>query len=196
MAMYESTPSLAGSLRRDLASNEDPWMGLLDDASFDARRTVREQEKWDRSIDSESATWLGLLVTLCENGNRVAVKLNTGVIISGLITLVGTDVVGITTINEFVGVAVTSIVHIESEVPLGPPDNDRIGSNDTLRSMIQRSAEDRDEVALILRGRGNETFGQLRACGVDICTITNSDRPNRYVYIPTDSIVALRRART
>jgi hypothetical protein len=194
MAMYESTPSLAGSLRRELASNDDPWMGLLDDASFDARRLVREQEKWDRSIDSESATWLGLLVTLCESGNRVVIKLDNGVIISGLITLVGADVVGITTINEFVGVAVASIVHIESEVPVGPPDSDRIGSNDTLHSMIQHSAEERNEVAFILRGRHNETFGQLRACGVDVCTITTSDRPNRYVYISIGTIVALRTA--
>jgi hypothetical protein len=194
MAMYESTTSMASSLRRELASDNDPWLGLLDDASFENRKLVREQAKWERSIDSESATWIGLLVNLAESGNRVATKLESGLIISGLITMIGADVLGISTGNEFIAVSIAAIVHIESELPAGPPDSERIGSTDTLHSIIQRSAEDRRNVALILSGRDNETFGQLRACGIDICAITTSERPNQYVYVPTASIIAIRMA--
>jgi hypothetical protein len=193
--MYEKTPSLANSLRRGDTPHADPLVGLLDDATYDARRNVREQTKWDRSIDTESATWAGLLIDLAENGRRVTLQLETGLTVSGQITTVGADCVCIETPKGEMAILCSAIARIECETPNGPPDSERIGSSETFHSLLQRAAEDRLDVAFTLRGAANDLFGQLRTCGADVCALASEEMPRRYVYVRTLAVVGFRTAK-
>jgi hypothetical protein len=191
VALYQSTPSLAGSLRRN-PTPTDPWTVLRDDASYEERRLLREQTNWDRSIDAESATWSGLLIDLAESNATVALHLTTGHTVSGQITSVGVDVVCVVAGNTVTAIATSAVTQIETGSKPVAANGEREGSEETLHSIIERAAEEHREIALTLRGSTSDVFGKVLSCGTNVCTITSSENPRHYVHVATGSVVALR----
>lgn len=167
---------------------DDPFQSLLDEARTDLANESRERQRVLRQVQRESATFAGTLLDLAEQRAPVSVRTTTGATITGTVDLVGTDVVqvGGTWLRATAVGAVRSIGTGAATGDRSPDDG-----GETFQGVLERLAEDRHRVALLVDG-GEPLRGELVAVGEDVLTLRLEGDSRAVAYVPTTTVAGVR----
>ena len=188
----ETSQHLADVLRREDACAPDPWSRLLDTAALDTARQTREFARWDRLAEVESATWAGLLIDMIEGAHMISIRTGIGQTLVGHIRAVGADSVALVHNTELVVLTFDAIAAIESLHEDVDALSERTPSSFSLRSCIQRAAEERPDVVISLASSGQVLTGRLRSCGADLCTLTAVEFSRKRTHVALSAIAMIR----
>lgn len=185
MANIDEAPD--GGVRRSpgLAA----WLAevVADDAA-----QQRSRLRWLEQQAAEEGTFIGVLTDLAERGRPVVVHLTNGRIHRGTLTLIGTDVVGVSTAGGrdvlLRQTAIASVRTLPGEpVTIG---DRHIVSDVAMIEAMSALAEHRARVHLIGSDPSQAVTGELRAVGRDVVTV-RLDGAGGTAYIAVASLVEL-----
>ena len=149
----------------------------VDDVIVQRRRTV-----WLRRQAEEEATLAGVLVDLAEQGRAVSVQTAAGHHHRGRITIVGRDLVGLSSPEGLVALVRLGAVVAVRPQP-GTPKVTGDGPLDlttTLRRELTELHHDRARVVLTLPG-AQTVVGALEGVGLDVVSVTTDGGGQTYV---------------
>ena len=142
----------------------------------------RRRTTWLRRQAREEATLAGVLVDLAEQGRAVSVQTTAGHHHRGRITIVGRDLVGLSSPEDLVALVRLGAVVAVRPQP-GTPKVTGDGPLDpttTLRRQLTELHHDRARVVLTLRG-AQTVVGAMDGVGHDVVTLTTDGGGQAYV---------------
>ncbi len=154
----------------------------------------RSRERWLRQQAEESATWLGVLLDLAEQGRSVVAELSSGGSACGELVGVGEDVCLLsggagrpTTL-----VALAHVAAVRARVPaMDVATGDRLPPlRLDLLGALARLAAEREPARLGLAG-GREATGRILGAGSDVLTLDPATRPGSRgdrLFVPTAAV--------
>lgn len=179
-----------GSSGDDGGPDADPSEIDIDVEAADLRIELeieaRRRERWIRHRLTEEATLAGALAAAI--GRDVAVQVLTGDRVSGVLAVVGSDVIEVRRRHGCTWVSIEAVTALEVGAPLpaaGPP-LDGASMVEVLCDLV----EERTEVVLTLAG-GTGVRGELLAVGAVATVDTGSG--GRTAYVPLAAIVSVTR---
>jgi hypothetical protein len=194
-----------------------PWLGVAEPQAGDevvaefarwaalervgeaAKRRARE--RWLRDQASSTATWIGMLVDIAEQGSRVVISVG-GRKRTGRVVGVGAD---FCVVEEDMGrhcvVAVAAITSVAPRVPdadgsaagtprspaLTPTGDRRAPLGMSLAAALGRLAEERSSVTIVVAGRV-EAVGDIVSAAEDFVTVRQSGQGAFQVHVPVAAI--------
>ena len=121
----------------------------------------------------EGASFVGVLLDAAERGLRVELRLVSGRAVRGDIAVVGSDFCALRSAASFAHyVATGAIVQIRVEARALVATGDREqGSERTLEQIVREMSGRRERVSIVVAGSAEALSGELRSCGLDVCTL-------------------------
>lgn len=170
----------------------DPLLGLTDRAAVDEAVAAREEERDRRARGASLATWTGTMRDLAERGQRLVVRTAGDRVHRGVPIAVGIDhlVLGLDD-GTWVLLASEGLLSVRSEPGqrTGTAMGDRTrGVDRTLLEAIERLAEERRELVLVLRESRDPVPGTVLAVGVDVVTMRLAHDARSLVLVPSSAI--------
>ena len=165
-------------LRQRLARWAEPDVRNADLALFAAEGRASEaaagrvRERWLRQQAVESASLAGLLLDAAEAGTAVECRLSSGRSLRGVVTALGRDFCVIDVARQqSVYVSTGVIAQLRTDERIDPTGDRTRNFEVALDQVIRGLASERTRVSLIVAGSTDPITGELRSCGVDLCTI-------------------------
>jgi hypothetical protein len=199
VAGREDTPSriadevatLTRSANRAAPLRETDYLTeLLDAGRAESDSSERSAQRWSGMIDEETATWVGTLVDLAEQGQPATLTTVTGGRHTLTITAIGSNVV----VGErsdrsrvFLALAAVESAMLPTRRRRGAGGNRDVLSTATLQSFLFQEAGERPHVSALTYS-GAVSSGMLVAVGQDVISIELTDA-HSILAIPVDSII-------
>ena len=121
----------------------------------------------------EGASFAGVLLDAAEQGLRVELRLVSGRAVRGDISVVGSDFCALRSAASHAHyVATGAIVQIRVEARALAATGDREQASErTLDQIVREMAGRRGRVGVVVAGSTEALSGELRSCGLDVCTL-------------------------
>lgn len=165
--------------------HESHYTRFLDDVRAEAAVASRERQRVLEQVQRESATLLGVLSDLAEQGRQVQIRLDTGASVVGGIDLLGDDLVGAG--GAWLRLAAVRSVRATGQ---GAAREDAVVADLDLAAVLARLVDDRPRLALFVGG-GEPVRGELVAVGEDVVTL-RLDGDREVAYVPIAAVSGFR----